>query len=594
VNRKSLLVVVAFWGACSLIGVAQNPASPDASSVQRPVQRVSIRPVTQDDLAKPAGADWLTYHGAYIGGHYSTLSEIDLRTVGNLRRAWVSDTDPFARAGGAGGRGRAGGGGAGAGVPGPAAAGAAAPAGRRGGGAAGPPAAPVPPGRTGVGRTQGNGGTIASGILVRDGVLFYTSGVNAFAVDGRTGQQRWHYVARSNGGLSNRGLAIWNDTLFMLANGGLTALDVATGAEKWVKELDGAVPAAAPFVVRDHVYVSVGSDAAVARSSLESRNARTGEREWIWYTVPKEGEFGFNTWPTEEEAGRGQGTPWQAPTYDPEQNLLIFGTGNPDPIKDNRARPGDNLFTDCTVALDADTGKLAWYFQATPNDDHDYDNVQSMSLATIKVNGMDRKVVTWISRNGYFYTVDRTTGENIVTSKIFPTINWAQDRLRSSGTPESDRNKSAQRGGVLVSPSSEGAVNYPAQSFSPVTGWHYSNVVSSYSPFYWTGETFLGTFRNSLRATDPATGKVMWQHEYLEPNGINARYASVLTTASGLLFTGDISGNVIAFDAKTGRILWHDELPEASMTGVPVSYMIDGAQYLAVPSGSKVVAYRLP
>ena len=119
-------------------------------------------------------------------------------------------------------------------------------------------------------------------------------------------------------------------------------------------------------------------------------------------------------------------------------------------------------------------------------------------------------------------------------------------------------------------------------------------MVNNYSPFYWSGETFLGTFKNSLRATDPATGKVMWQHEYLEPNGINARYASVLTTAGGLLFTGDISGNFIAFDARTGRILWHDELPENSITGVPVSYTIDGAQYVAAPSGGVVVAYRLP
>ena len=163
---------------------------------------------------------------------------------------------------------------------------------------------------------------------------------------------------------------------------------------------------------------------------------------------------------------------------------------------------------------------MAWSFQATPHDDHDYDNNQSLSLGT---------------------------------SKIFPNVNWAQDRLRASGTPERNENKAGTRGGSLVSPGSEGAVNYPSQSFSPQTGWHYTNVVNNYSPFYWSGETFLGTFKNSLRATDPATGKVMWQHEYLEPNGINARYASVVTTAGGLLFTGDISGNLVAFDVRTGR-----------------------------------------
>jgi alcohol dehydrogenase (cytochrome c) len=572
--------VILAWTVLSAAVLAQVPGVPAPAATAppaKPNQRVSVRPVTHEDLTKPAGADWLTYHGSYDGTHYTTLTQVDGSTVGRLQRAWVSDTNPAATpAGRAGGRGGGGG--------------------RAGGRGAGPaaPAEPVPPGRTGVGRGGGRAGTIAAGPIVRDGVIFYTIGVNAYAVDGRTGQQIWHYVARSSGGLSNRGLAIANDTIFMMANGGLTALDVATGTERWVKELEGPVPATAPFIVRDHVYVGVGSDAGVARSWLESINARTGEREWIWYTIPKEGEFGFNTWPTEAEAGRGQGTPWQAPAYDAERNLLIFGTGNPDPIKDNRIRPGDNLFTDCTVALDADTGKLVWYFQATPNDDHDYDNNQSMSLATIQVNGVERDVVTWISRNGYFFTVDRATGENITTTKIFPNTNWAQDRIRSSGTPEPNRNKAAQRGGALVSPGSEGVVNYPAQSFSPVTGLHYSNIVNNYSPFYWSGETFRGTFKNALRATDPATGNAVWQHDYLEPNGINSRYASVLSTQTGLLFTGDVSGNFIAFDGRTGKILWHDELPENSLTGVPVSYAIDGVQYIAAPSGSKVVAYRLP
>jgi alcohol dehydrogenase (cytochrome c) len=577
------LSITALWGVLSLVAAAQTPSVPSTATPARPNQRVAVRPVTADELARPAAADWLTYHGSYTGNHFSTLTQIDTRSIAGLRRAWISDTDPAVAAAGRGG-GRGGGGGAGA-APG------------AGGGRANAPPAPlppVPPGQTGVGRAAGFAGNIAAGPIVRDGVLFYTLGPNAYAIDGRSGRQLWHYVARASGGLSNRGLAIAGDTIFMMANGGLTAIDAATGEERWVKQLDGPVPANAPFVVRDHVYVVVGSDAGTSRSSIEARNVRTGEREWIWYTIPKEGEFGFNTWPTEEEASRGQGTAWQPPAYDPEQNLLIFGTGNPDPIKDGRTRPGDNLFTDCTVGLDADTGKMAWYFQATPHDDHDYDNNQSMSLATIRVNGAERKVVTWTSRNGYFYTIDRTTGENIVTSKVFPNVNWALDRIRLSGTPERNENKAGTRGGSLVSPGSEGAVNYPAQSFSPQTGLHYTNVVNNYSPFYWSGETFLGTFKNSLRATDPATGKVVWQHEYLEPNGINARYASVLTTAGGLVLTGDISGNFVAFDARTGRILWHDELPEASLTGVPVSYTIDGAQYVAVPSGTKIVAYRLP
>ena len=551
------------WVLLSLLTVSGAPQDTPTQPT-RQNQRATIRPVSADELMKSPADDWLTYHGSFSGNHYSPLKQIDKGNVATLQRMWISDTDP------AGG-----------------------PPNRFARGAAGRATTSVPAGRTGVGPGWAAAGVIASGLIVRDGIIFFTTGPNAYAVDGKTGRQIWHYAARSSGGLSNRGLGIRGDTLYMMANGGLTAIDAATGAERWAKDIGGAVPPIAPMIVRDHVYVASGSDSGTSRSWLESRNAQTGEREWIWYAVPKEGEFGFNTWPSEAEAAGGAGTPWQAPTYDPEQNLLIFGTGNPDPIKDARARPGDNLFTDCVVALDADTGAMKWYFQATPHDSHDYDNNQSMSLATVTVAGRPRKVVTWISRNGYFFTVDRTTGENIVTSKVFSSTNWAFDQLRSNGTPEPIDNKLLQRGGTLVSPSSEGVANYPAQSFSPQTGLHYTNVVNGYGMFYWSGETFMGTFKNALRATDPATGKVAWQHDYLEPVGIHARYPSVLTTAGGLLFSGDISGNFVAFDAATGKILWHDELPDASVTGVPVTFAIAGKQYVAVPAGTKVVTYAV-
>ena len=214
--------VATLWTALSVMVLAQSAQGPATAPVERPTQRVVVRPVTADDLSRPAAADWLTYHGSYTGNHFSTLTQVDMQTVARLQRAWVSDTDaPAAPAGR--GAGRVGGAGAGA------AAGAG-----RGGRAAGTPPAPVPPGRTGVGRAGGFGGNIASAPIVRDGVVFYTLGVNAYAIDGRTGRQLWHYIARSSGGLSNRGLAIAGDTLFMMANGGLTALDVTTGTERWV------------------------------------------------------------------------------------------------------------------------------------------------------------------------------------------------------------------------------------------------------------------------------------------------------------------------------------------------------------------------
>ena len=537
---------------------AAAPAAPPAKVGGRPNKVAKIKPVTQADLLKPAGDEWLSYHGAYNGEHFSTLSDVTVANVGQLKRAWISDVDSP--------------------VPSPRAA---------------APDLTARPGETGVGG-RSVPGSISSGVLMRSGVLFFTAGLNAYAVDAKTGKQIWHYVARQSGGLSNRGFAISGDKLLVLYNSGITCLDAKTGKELWAKQYGGPNLPMAPLVVRDHVYVTAGGDGARTRGFLASLNVNTGEREWIVYTTPKEGEFGFNTWPSEETAAVSNGSAWMTPAYDPETNLLIYGTGNPTPIKDRRARPGDNLCSDSTLALDADTGKMAWYFQATPNDDHDYDNNQGMIFANLPVDGKPRKLVTWISRNGYQFTLDRVTGEHILTHKALDIANWAKPKLRFSGTPEKDQNKAINRGGVLLAPNSDGYVNFTAQSFSPVTGLHYANTSRTRSMFYWSGEGFFGNTTTALQASDPVTGKVVWEHKYLEPHTpLRTKTASVLSTAGGLLFSGDISGNFIAFDGKTGKILWHDELPDSTSYGVPISYKLDGKQYVMVPAGSKLIAYVL-
>jgi alcohol dehydrogenase (cytochrome c) len=346
------------------------------------------------------------------------------------------------------------------------------------------------------------------------------------------------------------------------------------------------------MVVRKHVYVSSGSDGGTGRAWLESRNADTGEREWIWYATPRPGEPGAETWPDEATAAQGAGTPWQPLAYDAEQNLVIFGTGNPYPMKDGRTRPGDNLWTSSVVALNADTGKMAWWFQMTPHDDHDYDGNQVTMLFDAKVDGVLRKLVGMVGRNGFVFVLDRTNGRSVSTTRIFDTVNWTRF-LRPDGTPEPDPAKSPSAAGVLVSPSSEGATNYPATAYSPETGLIYSNVVNSWSMAYTSGETFFGDFRNSLRAYEAATGKLVWSHDYLEPYGVNARYPGVLATAGGIVFTGDVSGNVVGFDARTGAIVWHDELPQTLVTNAPISYRLDGRQYLVVGTGDRLVAYTL-
>ena len=250
---------------------------------------INVAPVTQADLLQPAGQVWASYHGDYSGRHHSDFRQINLRNVDQLRRAWVSETNPQFT-----GNQRLGG---------PAAA-----------------ARPLPegPGRTGSGTAAAGMRAIRSIPLFHAGTLFYTQGQNAYAIDARTGKQLWHYIANSSGGLSNRGLAIHGDTLFMMANGGLTALDTNTGIEKWRKNIGGPVAANAPMVIRDHVYVVSGSDGGSGRAWIESRNVRTGEREWIWYVSPFPGQPGAETWPSAATMAMGSGTPWQALTYDPD------------------------------------------------------------------------------------------------------------------------------------------------------------------------------------------------------------------------------------------------------------------------------------
>jgi len=535
-NRLCSLRVLLSLGAL-LAGAAQCELADghDAPARERASQ-VNIRPVTAKDLLQPAGNEWLSYHGDYSGDHFSTLTQITTDNVKSLTRAWTSNVDP----------------------------------------------------------TQAPHGRISSGLIMRSDVIFFTSDVDAYAVDARSGKQLWHYVAAMSDGISNRGFSIGGDRLFVIYNSGLVALQAATGKEIWSKRIGNTTPMA-PLVVRDHVYAVSGGDIADTRGSIESRNAKTGEREWIFYIVPKEGELGFNTWISEEAAARGNGAPWQTPTYDPKTNLLFVGTGNPTPIKNGRMRPGDNLFTDSVVALNADTGKLAWYFQTTPHDDHDWDNNQVMALADVTIAGKPRQIVTWVSRNGYQFTLDRNTGENLVTAKVGRDVNWAMPRLRSNGIPEKNENKAPSRGGSLVSPDSSGLVNWQAQSYSPVTGLHYANIFNNHSVFYWKGESFLSDTRASLRASDPLTGKVVWQHDYLQvPLQDSVRNSSVLSTAGGLLFTGDVSGNFIAYDAKSGKILWHDELPgNATVSGVPISFSSHDWQYIVVPAGPRLIAYRL-
>lgn len=530
-----------------------------------PNRRANIDPVAPADIVQAEGGEWLTYHGDYSGRRHSPLSQIHRENVSRLHRAWVSETNPVYD-----------------------------PVGRMG-----PPAwmamAPLP---AEAGRTSSNigfrrTGGVRSSPIYRDGVLFYTNGQNAYALDARTGRQLWHYIANSSGGISNRGLGISGDTVFMMANGGLTAISATTGEEQWRVNMGGAIVPYAPMVVGETVFVSVGSGGGRSRARLEARNVADGSLRWSWTSTPEPGQPGAETWPSVASMRAGGGSPWQPLTYDPQANMVYFGTGNADPMKDGRTRMGDNLYTSSIVALHADSGEKAWHFSASPHDDHDYDATQVTMLFDREIDGVTRHLLTMVGRNGFYTVIDRITGEVLASRKVFEEVNWSNHN-RPNGSPEPYIGKSPQAGGSLVFPSSEGVTNWPAPSYSPETGLIYFNAVKSQSIFYLDGEEyFIGDFRNSLNAVDPITGEVVWRHEYQEPYGIHARYPGVLTTAGGLVFTGDVSGNIVAFDASDGEILWHDELPLFAVSNAPVSYSLDGKQYVVVGTGDSIVAYTL-
>ncbi|MBV9295615.1 MAG: PQQ-binding-like beta-propeller repeat protein, partial [Acidobacteriaceae bacterium] len=289
---------------------------------------------------------------------------------------------------------------------------------------------------------------------------------------------------------------------------------------------------------------------------------------------------------------------WLPGTYDPQLHLIYWGTGNPNPVHAGQGRKGDNLWTCSIVALNPDNGKLAWWFQPSPHDTHDYDAVQTPVLFDGELNGQPRKLLAQASRNGYFFVLDRTTGKNLVTAP-FIDLNWSKG-VDSRGEPIPNPDKMPKTDGTLVSPASGGATNWPPPSFDPETGLFYVSTSYSYSIFYLTdtddrpegyGGRDAGVWdRSALKAIDYKTGKIRWEHTF---PGVGGGIFGLLTTAGKLLFSGDPSHNLIAFDPATGKILWHVALSSGVSNG-PMTYELDGRQYLVVGAGEMLYAFTLP
>jgi len=348
------------------------------------------------------------------------------------------------------------------------------------------------------------------------------------------------------------------------------------------------------------VMVGTGGDSLDMPGFLEAIDPENGAVQWKWWTEPlRKGDPGSETWPDEYSIHHGGGMTWIPGTYDPELKLYYIGTGNPNPVETGKGRAGDNLWTCSIVALQIDTGKIAWYYQVSPHDTHDWDATETPVLIDGEFQGRPRKMLAQASRNGYFFLLDRATGEHLLTAPMIETMNWSKG-LNAKGQPIPNPAKEATVDGVLVSPPSGGATNWPPPSFDPETGLFYVGTSESFSEFYLTdtdehpegygaAERNAGGFGGTVRAIDYHTGKTVWSHHWPSAGG---GAAGMLTTAGKLLFTGDPVQHLVAFDPANGNILWHAGLT-ANVSNGPITYLLDGRQYVAVGAGDSLYVFTV-
>jgi alcohol dehydrogenase (cytochrome c) len=485
-------------------------------------------------LLKPPADSWPMYHGTYSGQHHSKLVQITPANVYQLTLAWAFETGQTAE--------------------------------------------------------------IKSTPILFNGILYVTTPDNVWALDARSANVIWHYTYPPNPGLhiGHRGIALYKDSVyFTTPDAHLICLDARNGTVKWnvvvadVKK--GYWTTLAPLIVRDHVIVGTSGDFDNLPGMLKSFHPETGEEQWTFYsTLPRESPDAFS-------GGATGGNMWITGTYDPQLNLIYFGTGNPTPVLAAQNRPGDNPWTCSIVAINPDTGKLAWGFQASPHDTHDWDAVEVPVLVDGKFKGAPRKMLMQASRNGYFFVLDRTTGKSLLTT-TFAAVNWSAG-VDQEGRPIPNPAKDPARDGRLIAPDEGGATNYRSPSFDPQTGLFLVSSRDSYGVYFskpedgeygWAGADYGVFGKAMLKAIDYQTGKARWTHDL----GGGWGSAGVLTTDSGLTLTGDSAGNVLALRTSDGTTLWHSHIGHVG--NAPITYELDGRQYVLVASGGTLFAWALP
>ncbi len=506
----------------------------------------------EDLLTSPVGANWTSYNGDYTGRRHSALREINTSNVAQLRAAWVFH--------------------------------------------------------------PGNSQNLEATPIVVRGVMYVTAANDVFALDARTGRQLWHYHRPVSSGLlddaaahKNRGVGVWQNSVFVQTDDAhLLSLDARSGNLLWDVEYADKTrhygSTGAPLVVKDQVVVGTSGGDSGVRGFLAAFDAATGKKKWQRWTIPGPGELGSSSWPGDSYL-HGGGTTWMPGTYDPELNTLYWTTSNGSPDFVGDSRPGDDLYTACVLALDADTGEMKWYFQFTPHDLYDYDATETPILIDTVENGKTQHLLLQANRNGYFYVLDRTNGKFLRATPFIQKLNWAKG-VDASGRPILTGQIPSPEG-TYICPGIDGATNWFSPSYNPDTGFLYVIALERCDIFFAKprkfelGQTFYNTGTNRppteksqkiLLALSPSDGKAVWRYPQV---GSGRSWGGTLTTAGGLLFFGDDSESFEAVEASNGRLLWHFNTGQM-MHASPMSYAVDGAQYVAIAAGSDVFSFSLP
>jgi alcohol dehydrogenase (cytochrome c) len=495
--------------------------------------------------------NWLTYWGDYQGRHYSSLKQIDTSNVGRLQAQWSAQL---------------------------------------------------------LGQS-----ILEATPLVVDGIM-YTSGSpgTVVALDARTGLQIWKYQRQQKKvnpyeiNPFNRGVAVLGNRVFFgTLDAALVALDTRTGLPLWEVQVDDTMKGfsftSAPLAVKDKIIVGVTGGEFGLPGYVDAYDPATGKRIWRFNTVPQPGEFGHNTW-AGDSWKRGGAPGWLTGTYDPDLDVLYWPIGNPGPDSDYTIRKGDNLFSCSVVALDPATGKRKWHYQFTPNDSHDWDATEDVVLVDQTYRGLKRKLLLQADRNGMFYVLDRTDGK-FLSGTAFAHQTWNAG-FDENGRPKVIPGTDASPEGTVVYPSGGGANNWRSPSYDPASGWMYLVYTDSGQKYvrqtedyeigkqYWggRGSRVAGEMESSgVMAIDVETGEAKWRYKISQAS----LGGGVMATGGGVVFASAADGNLIALDSHTGKELWRFQTG-GRIAASPMSYSVDGRQYVAVSAGNVLYNFALP